>query len=101
MRVGHVHFHLAEGDVDGDSNIHVGELRLGGKKHSAPLWQVPDGGKMEAVGLGRGIEAALCVHIELTIALTPIHGCAIEGIFALRTLLPVAVFPVTLRAAET
>lgn len=106
---------------------------------------------MEAVGLGRRVKAALSVHVELTVALTPIHWCAIEGVFAFCTLnrrpykvqfeqnsiihrtksnlmisiflkvkrkgkmlllclklsltcvylLPVAVFPVTLRTAET
>lgn len=41
---------------------------------------------MEAVALRSGIKAALCVHIELTVALTPIYRCAIEGVFALDTL---------------
>lgn len=41
---------------------------------------------MEAVGLGCGVKAALCVNVELTVTLTPIHWCAIEGVFALGTL---------------
>ena len=41
---------------------------------------------MEAVGLGCGVKAALRVNVELTVALTPIHRCSIEGVFALGTL---------------
>lgn len=86
MRVGHIHFHLTESNINCDPNIHIGELWLGSEEHSAPPGQVADGGIMEAVCLGRGVKAALGVHVELTVALTTVHRCAIEGVFALGTL---------------
>lgn len=101
VRVGHIHLHLTEGNVNGDTDIYIGELWLGSKENRAALGQVANGGIVEAVGLGCGVKAALGVHVELTVALAPIHRCAIEGVFALGTLLPVAVFAVTLRAAQT
>lgn len=100
MRVGHVHLHLTKSDINGDPNVHIGELWLGSKEYSAPLGQVANGGIMKAVGLRCGVKAALCVHIKLTVALTPIHWCAIERILALCTLLSVAIFAITLGAAE-
>lgn len=86
VRVGHVNLHLAERDVDRHANVHVGELGLRGEKHRAPLGQVPNGGIVEAVGLGGGVEAALGVHVELAVTLTTVHRCTIEGVFALCTL---------------
>lgn len=98
MRVRHIHLHLTKRNINGDPDVNIGELWLCSEKHSAPLGQVANGGIMEAVGLGRGVKAAFCVHVELTVALTPIHRRAIEGVFALGTLLRIAVF---LRAGET
>lgn len=86
MRVGHIHLHLTKGNINGDSDVHIGELWLRSEEHGASLGQVANGGIMEAVGLGGWVKAALGVHVKLTVALTPIHGCAIEGIFALGTL---------------
>lgn len=86
MRVGHIHLYLTKGDINGDPNVHIGELWLGSEEDSASFGQVADGGIMEAVGLGCGIKAALSVHVELTVTLTSIHWCAIEGVFALGTL---------------
>lgn len=86
MRGGDVDLHLAKGDVNCDADVNVGELWLSGKEHGAALGQVSDGGVVEAVGLGRRVKAALRVHVELTVALAPLHWSAVEGIFALRAL---------------
>lgn len=83
VRVGHINLHLAKSNINGDADVHVGELRLCGEEHSAPLWQIANGGVVEAVGLGCGVEAVLAVHVELAVALAPIHRGAIERVFAL------------------
>lgn len=87
VRGGDIDLHLAERDIDGDTDVHVGELWLSGEEHGTAFGQVPDGGVVEAVGLGRGVEAALCVHVELTVALAPLHRGAVEGVFALGALI--------------
>lgn len=86
MRVGHIDLHLTKGDINGNPNVHIGELWLGSKEDGASFGKVADGGVMEAVGLGCRIEAALGVHVELAVTLTSIHWCAVEGVFALCTL---------------
>lgn len=86
VRVGHIHLHLTKGNVNCDPNIHVCELRLRSKEDSATPGQVANRWIVKAVCLGGGIEAALCVHVELTVALASIDWSAIEGVFALGTL---------------
>lgn len=84
--VGHVHLHLPEGHVDGDPDVHVGELWLGSEEDGASLGQIADGGVVEAICLRGGVEAALIVHVELPVALAPVYRCAVEGVFALGAL---------------
>ena len=84
--VGHVHLHLAKGDVDGDTDVHVGELGLGAEEDGAAAGQVADGRVVEAVGLGGGVEAALAVHVELPVTLAPVHRRAVEGVLTLGAL---------------
>lgn len=86
VRVGNVDLHLAKGDVDGHTDVHVGELGLGREEDGAATWQVADVGLMEAVGLRGGVEAALMVHVELPVALTAIHRSTIEGVLTFSTL---------------
>lgn len=84
--VGHVDLHLAKCNIDGDADVHVGELWLCSEKHGPSFGQVPNGGIVEAVGLGGGVEAALRVHVELTVALAAVHRRPVERVFALSTL---------------
>jgi hypothetical protein len=41
---------------------------------------------VEAVGLRGGVEAALAVHVELPVALPPVHRRAVERVLALGAL---------------
>lgn len=86
MRIGYVNLHLAKCNIDCDTNVHIGELWLCGEKHCPSFGQVANGGIVETVGLGGGVEAALGVHVKLTVTLTTIHWCSVKGIFALCTL---------------
>lgn len=69
VRGGHVEVHSAEGHIQCQTDVHVGELGLYAKEDSAARAECPALGLMEAVGLGRGVQAAFLLHRDEAVAL--------------------------------
>lgn len=83
---GDVEVHSTEGHVQRQADVHVGELRLHAKEDSAARAQGPALGLMEAVGLGRWVQAALLLHGDEAVALLATQWTPMEGLPALGAL---------------
>ena len=83
---GDIEVHSTEGHIQRQADVHVGKLGLHAKEDSAAGAQSPALGFVEAVGLGRGVQAALLLHGNEAVTLLAAQRAPVEGLPALGAL---------------
>lgn len=83
---GDIEVHSTEGHIQRQADVHIGELGLHAKEDGAARAQGSALGFMEAVGLGRGVETALLLHRDETVALLATQRAPVERLPALGAL---------------